>query len=308
MAGAAGKTIKDMVNAKDAMLISFGMGFVYSLIFLYLMSAFAEPIAWLCVFLIQVGLFGAAAGSFFVYTDLHKKAGMKDLNTAEIKKTNEEATGALVGAIVMGLIACCFLCCVVCGRKHLALAIDVIDASADFTAENKRVIFVPIVYFFISLIFLIIWIGAMATVASLNEIKPGNYAEIPQDKDIIWTSKTRYMGLFMLFGILWILAFIDYTSKFIVMAAAATYYFDSNAEKDGTADLSYAIKIAHLNHAGSIAFGSFIIAVVQFIELVFMYFAKKAEQAGGDNQVIKLVVCIGECVLKCIEKIVDYIN
>jgi choline transporter-like protein 2/4/5 len=91
------------------------------------------------------------------------------------------------------------------------------------------------------------------------------------------------MGLFMLFGILWILAFIDYTSRFIVMASAVTYYFNSNAEKDGSAELGYAIKIAHLNHAGSIAFGSFIIAVVQFIELVFMYFAKKAEQAGGDN-------------------------
>jgi len=39
-----------------------------------------------------------------------------------------------------------------------------------------------------------------------------------------------------------------------------------------------------------------------------MYFAKKAEQAGGDNKVIKLIVCMGECILKCIEKIVDYIN
>jgi len=39
-----------------------------------------------------------------------------------------------------------------------------------------------------------------------------------------------------------------------------------------------------------------------------MYFAKKAEQAGGDNAAIKVIVCVGECVLKCIEKIVDYIN
>jgi len=165
-------------------------------------------------------------------------------------------------AVVIGALACCFFCCVVCGRQHLKLAIDVIDASADFTAENKRVILVPVVYFVISMIFLGIWVGAMACVASLNKIEAGHTDIVPQDKDIIWTSKTKYMGLFMLFGILWILAFIDYTSKFIVMAAAATYYFDSNKDKDGSADLSYAIKIAHLNHAGSIAFGSFIIAVV----------------------------------------------
>jgi Na+/phosphate symporter len=92
---------------------------------------------------------------------------------------SEEATGALALGIFIGLLACIFFTCVVCGRKHLALAIDVIDASADFTAENKRVILVPIVYFFISLIFLVIWIGAMACVASLNDIEPGNYTIIP---------------------------------------------------------------------------------------------------------------------------------
>jgi len=72
MSGAAGKTIKAMIGAKEAMLISFGMAFVYSLIFLYLMSAFAEPIAWLCIALIQIGLIGATAGSFFAFVELKK--------------------------------------------------------------------------------------------------------------------------------------------------------------------------------------------------------------------------------------------
>lgn len=70
----------------------------------------------------------------------------------------------------------------------------------------------------------------------------------------------------------------------------------------------WAIKVAHVNHAGSIAFGAFIIAVVQMIELIFMYLAKQAKQAGGDNQAIKIIVACGECILKCIEKIVDYLN
>jgi hypothetical protein len=67
----------------------------------------------------------------------------------------------------------------------------------------------------------------MACVASLNHITVGDQTLVPQSKDIDWTKKTRYMGLFMLFGILWILAFLDYTSKFIVMASAATYYSNS---------------------------------------------------------------------------------
>lgn len=82
----------------------------------------------------------------------------------------------------------------------------------------------------------------------------------------------------MLFGLLWLLAYFDYTSRFIVMASAATYYFNSGPGKpDGEAELMWAIKVAHVNHAGSIAFGAFIIAVVQMIELIFMYLAKQAK-------------------------------
>ncbi len=76
MSGQSGKTITNMVNAKSAILISFVMGFVYSLIFLYLMSAFAEQIAWFCVFLVQIGLLGAAAASFMEYS--HLKGEAKD--------------------------------------------------------------------------------------------------------------------------------------------------------------------------------------------------------------------------------------
>jgi len=91
MSGAAGKTIKAMISAKEAMLISFGMGFVYSLVFLYLMSAFAEPIAWLCVALIQIGLLGAAVGSFFASVELKKKGKEHGNSAAQTKTFNEES-------------------------------------------------------------------------------------------------------------------------------------------------------------------------------------------------------------------------
>ena len=82
----------------------------------------------------------------------------------------KDASGAMAGAVVMGLLACCFVACVCCGKDSLQAAIDVIDAAADFTVGNKRVILVPILYFIISFIFMIVWIGAMACVASLNDI------------------------------------------------------------------------------------------------------------------------------------------
>jgi hypothetical protein len=37
-------------------------------------------------------------------------------------------------------------------------------------------------------------------------------------------------------------------------------------------------------HFGSLAFGSFILAIVQFLELVVEAFKKQTEAAGGENK------------------------
>lgn len=52
------------------------------------------------------------------------------------------------------------------------------------------------------------------------------------------------------------------------MVSACSYYFDSDANKDGYADVGMGVKMAWVNHVGSLALGSFIIAVVEFLRIV----------------------------------------
>ena len=82
------------------------------------------------------------------------------------------------------------------------------------------------------------------------------------------------MALFMLFGILWIVNWLKYTSSFIVMVSASTYYFNSNATTEGEAEVGLGFKFAYVYHCGSLAAGAFIIAIIQFIRIVFLYLAK----------------------------------
>lgn len=72
--------------------------------------------------------------------------------------------------IVVAILAVGFLFCVICGFRSLKLAIDVIDASADFLACTKRVIFVPIIHFLISILLFSLWVGAFGCVVSMNNI------------------------------------------------------------------------------------------------------------------------------------------
>lgn len=115
----------------------------------------------------------------------------------------------------------------------------------------------------------------------------------------------------MVFGVLWLTAWVEYTSRFVIIVGAATYYFNNHrdrADEEASADICYGFKCAYLHHMGSIAFGAFIIALIRFIKLVFYYFAKKAQKMSGDNPAVKCAVGCAICILNCIERICDYLN
>jgi len=88
-----------------------------------------------------------------------------------IKSQERLVRWLLVGLIVVGLVTVSFLLCIVCGFRSLKLAIDVIDASADFIRDHKRTILVPVLYFFLIMLFLVFWLGAFGCVAAMNEIE-----------------------------------------------------------------------------------------------------------------------------------------
>jgi hypothetical protein len=110
----------------------------------------------------------------------------------------------------------------------LKTAIDVIDASADFLAKTKRIIAVPFAFFFLQIIAVSIWVPSMAYVVSMNNVTPNESQHIVQMKDIDWKPEVKLMAFYMFFGILWVCAFFEYCSTFVVMVSASTYYWDSN--------------------------------------------------------------------------------
>lgn len=143
---------------------------------------------------------------------------------------------------------------------------------------------VELFFYLLTLVAIIVWVGAIFCVISLNDVEPSKW--IPQAKHINWESQANfYLFLFMIFGILWICAFLDYTNNFIIQVSAVSYYFDSNSAETGSASVCKGFKFAWLNHMGSIALGSLIIAIVRFIKLVVIQTAQMAAKSAGENAV-----------------------
>jgi hypothetical protein len=297
-----GRKVYDLYLSSRAIYISIAMAVVYCLAYIYLMSLFAECIAWAMIALTQVGLIVASLYAAFLYKDRHTPAG---------PLSPDDAYKVLAAAIVLGILAALFGLAVCCGFNSLRTAINVVDASADFLRKTKRILFVPVLYFFLNVLVVFAWAVIVACFNSMGEIT-AETGHIPQFRKCTYSEANKDRNFSILaaltFGLLWVVAFHNCASGFIVMVSATSYYFDSNANYEGGADVALGFHLAYTSHAGSLAFGSFIVALVQFIRIVFMTLAEHAKRACGDNRAAKCIVCCAECCLACIEKVCDYIT
>jgi hypothetical protein len=88
---AVGSTVNNILKESKAIKISFALGFVYSIIFVYTMSIFAEYIAWICVVLVQVALLLTTAGLGYMFKnelDELEKINQNPLNLSETELTS----------------------------------------------------------------------------------------------------------------------------------------------------------------------------------------------------------------------------
>lgn len=204
--------------------------------------------------------------------------------------------------VLMGLCVCLALWC---NRTSLETAIAIIDASADFFIDTKRLIMVSILAFFESMIIFFLWLIAVVCIMSMatftNPTTDGD-----QIKNIDMTGKVYGMAAFMVFGMLWTFQMIGDSTKFITMVSAATYYFSCTPEKNGSASVCTAIKWASFKNAGSIALGSLILTLVGILRAIVETLAESANENG--DGAAKIIACLAQCLMSCLEAIIEHLT
>jgi len=110
------------------------------------------------------------------------------------------------------------------------------------------------------------------------------------------------------FSYLWNNALLVAIGQCTVAGAAATWFFMPNKDKykfkGGTVKIG--VTMACKFHIGSLCFGSFILAVVQFIRYVMKYIEKQA--SAQKNMVMVYLSKIIQCCLWCLEKFIKFLN
>lgn len=219
--------------------------------------------------------------------------------------------------ILFALLSVLYAVALWCGWDQLKLAIEIVNCSADFLANTKRLLGVPILYYVALFLYFLFWLSCVISVECMGKIVPDpgdDLVYVPLNKDINWGDRkemgaiVNWMLAFLVFALVWFVFFLQASNNYVVMVTASTYYFTSTREKLGAGQVSTGIRWAWVHNFGSLAFGSFIIALIFTIRLLVYYVCKKAEKASGDNGFIKAISCMAQCLLKCLEDIMEYIN
>jgi len=130
---------------------------------------------------------------------------------------------------------------------------------------------------------------------------PANAAQLLQGQGgSILSQITKYF-----FSLLWNNAFNIAFGQTVIAGAVAGWYFTTNAAKGIKPVIKDSIKRT-MWHTGSLAFGSFILAVVQFMKWV-MYYLKKQSEANKNAALAKVFECL-QYLFWCFEKCVEFLN
>lgn len=255
-----------------------------------MMSWFADLLAKLAILIIEVCFFGGAAFGFIMMNKSHNSDNTKH--------------AYMIASIVLVVLGCLFTCMLCCYWKSVKIAIALIDATADFFAATKRLIFYQFAQAIKFIIVFVLWAVACACISGINTVTPSK--TIIQGKDIHWHSNTVILEIFMFVAFIWTcLVMMDFQG-YVTMVSASTFYMSSTKEKEGSASVMTGIKFGTFKNLGSICLGSFVQTIVFFIRLAVDSIVDQAQKKG--DGLMCIIACCAKCCVGCLEDIVDYIT
>ena len=118
---------------------------------------------------------------------------------------------------------------------------------------------------------------------------------------------TIYLQIYMVIALYWVTNFIIALGEMTLAGAYASYYWARRKPKDIPMFPVVAALWRPLRfHIGSLAFGSFIIAVIQIIRTLLEYVEEKVE--AQSNPITRFIFCCCKCFFWCLEKFMRFIN
>eukprot|EP01129_Flabellula_baltica_P015497 TRINITY_DN791_c0_g1_i1.p1 TRINITY_DN791_c0_g1~~TRINITY_DN791_c0_g1_i1.p1 ORF type:complete len:636 (-),score=70.16 TRINITY_DN791_c0_g1_i1:19-1926(-) len=206
---------------------------------------------------------------------------------------------------VTGGLGALFFLFTVFNSCNIQLAVAVAqEASKAFVSMPLLILFpiFPFFWFLCVFAFFVI-VGVFIYSSTLNSIAyDANGTFLGYDSDNL----IKVSGALHVFAFLWSTNFILAINQTVIAGAIADWYYSYRGKKQKKNPIWRSLWRTIGYSLGSLAFGSLIIAIVQFIRIFLKYI--KTHLAGKDNRFTQCLYEALECCMECFERFIEYIN
>jgi hypothetical protein len=303
--------ISDILQARGV-VFGWGIGGSFVLAFIWVTLLRFECLAlifvWTSVLAIQLA-FIAMTALAYVTANKWKDADPQVHDSLEIRGIQCLSAICLGVAIVWFVLMCLW-------RSAINLAVKTISLTAECIESMPLIVITPVVQVIGVTLFCLPWVFYCYFIASNGKFSTETYSyagtvTVPIEyKKYNLGQQNEGRLWFMFFCFLWTVEFISAMGSLIISIAVAKWYFTKPDERGsirGAGMLTMAYACALRFHAGTAAFGSLIVAIVEFTRWVVLYIEKHTKGIQN-NVMLKWVFCCVQCCLWCLEKCLKFIS
>lgn len=301
------KFYADIYAARKYILgVGFGVSLILSFIYIFLMRLplILGALIWSSILATIVVFFIAG---FYTY----KLAS--DWRDEEPQIQDDQTINLTTGAsVVLWVIGALLILLTVCLRKQIQLAIGSVKEAGRAVNSMPLILMVPVLQACGLVLFLAVFIYYAVHLASMGEITT---KEIPLDfegeKEISYRvfefdSFVQNCAWFLLFCLFWTCNFIVALGDMTIALAISKWYFSREKKYVGSGTVIRSIVATVWYHAGTAAYGSLILAVIQLIRAIIAKAQKTAKRAN--SKIAGCVLCCCQCCFCCLECCMKFLS
>ncbi|XP_068193560.1 choline transporter-like protein 2 isoform X2 [Antennarius striatus] len=337
------KIFEDYTQSWYWILIGLVIATVLSLLFLILLRFLAGIMVWVMIALLILVIAYGIFHCYMEYAALEGEPGA-DVTLQELGFQTDFLVYLqirqtwLAFMIILAILEVIILLLLIFLRKRILIAIALIKEASRAIAHVMCSLFYPLFTFLLLVVVIAYWAVTAVFLSTSNEpiykvfnesvciysratCDPANYSTSPmkqqcRDSECLFAfygGETIYhkylIGLqfYNVFLFFWCANFVTALGQMTLAGAFASYYWAAVKPDDmPTFPVFSALGRSLRYHTGTLAFGSFILSVIQIIRVLLEYLDHKLK--GAHNKFTKFLLCCLKCCFWCLEKCIKFLN
>lgn len=201
----------------------------------------------------------------------------------------------------------CYLICLACMWKNIKISIAILKTTSTIVMKNVRILLIPFVEAIMVVGWTFFWLYSFFMLVSTGKITQPTMGS--QAKSIEFNAGLKNMLFINVFMYFWMMEFLLAISNYALLSSVCTWYFTSSQDTRGTFSIRRGIWWGIRYNMGSLALGSFLLAVVWMIRIVFEYIDSQVNKVKGkDGGCVSCIMSCTRCCIDCFHRFIKFLN